>query len=628
MAKLVDALFDFWNDDEGWFGIRIGLGEKRSGPLSAYFTSSGVAPQLVLDYENQIYSNDGTSITDFASVHTVGTTGPTTVVDSDGKLKWAPHNIVVAPKDLSDAAYTKKNCTISTDAAVAPDGTTTADKIIEASDVGQAHHVRQNVTTVTGVQYSRGVFLKAAERTAARVLFYQSSSPFTAIGTVTVDLTDGSILSGSGTIVSHGNGWYEIFPDAGNALTTTTTFRIDTAIGTSTAYNGDGSSGIYVWFNAFYRSDLGGMQDNDGTFSKFNDGGSSAYYAPGIDHDPNTNAPIGIWAGEARTNLEPDSNDFTAWTNTYNGGVTLTASQATGPDGNTSLHKLARVDANNDGMDDTLSPSASTTYTFSAFWTAGTAAQSSMLVYDDNAAATLAEIKFDWSAGVPSTASSTGASNIVYDDWGSGLYRISFNFTTAGVVTTHKFILLPETNGSGTEYAYAGFTQIEANSKVSPYTPTSGGTVTRPKMLLSLLTSSFSFSATEGAIVIKYHIPTVEDTSSPRLWSLDDGTVNETIRTYTIPSSMKNAGVIVDGGSSVGFVRPTNTMSYDADTKFSFGWKLNDLAASLNGGTEATDTSSTIATVTTLNIGTSYNQGEYLNGWIKHIVYYSDRLAA
>jgi len=61
-------------------------------------------------------------------------------------------------------------------------------------------------------------------------------------------------------------------------------------------------------------------------------------------------------------------------------------------------------------------------------------------------------------------------------------------------------------------------------------------------------------------------------------------------------------------------------------TKVGGAYKLNDIAASVNGGAVTVDTSATIPTVTTLGVGNSASSN-YLNGHIRQITYIPRRLS-
>ena len=153
-------------------------------------------------------------------------------------------NLLTYSEQFNNAAWTKSDATISANAVVAPDGTTTADKLVEAATTA-AHAVYQTLT-VTAVAHTFSVYLKAAERTWAYV-----RNPQAAAQGAWFDLSNGVVgtveASITAAIQSVGNGWYRC------SVTRTMTAGNDyPSVGTATADNissfaGDITKGIYVW---------------------------------------------------------------------------------------------------------------------------------------------------------------------------------------------------------------------------------------------------------------------------------------------------------------------------------------------------------------------------------------------
>ena len=134
--------------------------------------------------------------------------------------------------------------TVSGDVAVAPNSTTTADKLVEGS-TNDNRHARQDVSALTG-SYTFSCFMKASERTYG-CLYWGTNIAKSAL----FNLSAGVVTSSSGCVASIQalpNSWYrcvisvtaanENFACVGPATTATNTVY---------AYQGDGSSGIFVW---------------------------------------------------------------------------------------------------------------------------------------------------------------------------------------------------------------------------------------------------------------------------------------------------------------------------------------------------------------------------------------------
>jgi len=164
-------------------------------------------------------------------------------------------NICLQSENLSSGSWGKTAASISADAVAAPDGATTADKIVEDSSTG-SHFAGQTVTLTANTRYTYSIFLKAAERSKVHLQAGKSGTPFTRGGMV-VDLSNGTFVnSDSGTpsavenrlIEQLPNGWYRVSMTVLIDATSTDGYmELRLHNGTSTSYTGDGTSGLYAW---------------------------------------------------------------------------------------------------------------------------------------------------------------------------------------------------------------------------------------------------------------------------------------------------------------------------------------------------------------------------------------------
>jgi hypothetical protein len=120
-------------------------------------------------------------------------------------------------------------------------GSTDASKIVEASGTAN-HRMREaGATVVSGLPYTFSVYIKAGERTEAYLL---GSGQITL--SCRVNLTTGAITSGSGTVTDSGNGWW-LVETTGTATGSGTAYCWVGLYSGATSYNGDGTSGVYVY---------------------------------------------------------------------------------------------------------------------------------------------------------------------------------------------------------------------------------------------------------------------------------------------------------------------------------------------------------------------------------------------
>jgi len=153
-------------------------------------------------------------------------------------------------EDLSNAYWTKANTTVQSNAAVAPDGTLTADLVVETTATGVGHHVRtDNFTGISSsTAYTATVFAKAAGLGFCRLYTNIGDADTGAV----FNLTDGThnVTDGSGTFSSSsvGNGWYRLQMTFTTSNTNNGAVYFHTATDSSTViYTGSGYGSVLLW---------------------------------------------------------------------------------------------------------------------------------------------------------------------------------------------------------------------------------------------------------------------------------------------------------------------------------------------------------------------------------------------
>ena len=211
---------------------------------------------------------------DIAAMFTTTRASTGTYFDADGLLKTAAANVprvqynpvtrqnegylyesgatnlLVRSQEFDNASWGKIGATITANAITAPDGTLTADKLVEDTSTG-GHIASGGFSVTSGVLYVASCFLKAAGRGFA-FLAVNTGFPVTAIS---VNLTTGAVTSAVGTPLNAvctviGDGWYRAsFYVAATSTTTASVNVYNSADGVwaNRSYLGDGASGVYLW---------------------------------------------------------------------------------------------------------------------------------------------------------------------------------------------------------------------------------------------------------------------------------------------------------------------------------------------------------------------------------------------
>ena len=154
-------------------------------------------------------------------------------------------NTLQYTEDFGNSSWTRTNSTVSTNQVIAPDGSLTADRLIESTATG-SHDIRQNETVTSGVQYTYSVFVKEYEAGSYRNVNFYVAGP-NSVGTFsfsTGGFTGHSL--DSARAINYGNGWYRL-EITDTSVSTAFNVIILTQNGTTTNYTGDGSSGFYLW---------------------------------------------------------------------------------------------------------------------------------------------------------------------------------------------------------------------------------------------------------------------------------------------------------------------------------------------------------------------------------------------
>lgn len=321
-----------------------------------------------------------------------------------------------------------------------------------------------------------------------------------------------------------------------------------------------------------------------------------------LDYAPVTHTPLGVLIEEQRTNLLTYSEQFNnaAWTVS----TAPTPNDAIAPDGILSADLITRTGTTYAIYNTTgVTVSASTSYTFSFWVKFGTASAITIAAYDLTAGAFI-------STSITPTVVQTS----------SGWARYIATFTTPVGCTSLRVYADRNTNNNGTFWIWGA--QLEAGAFATSYIPTTSAQVTRAADNISLATSAFSFSATEGTVSAAADAPNIS-TNNLGVFAL--GTSASVIMRYFRQTDAQPVFQVVDTTTQATLGLGA-TWTTSASVKSAMAYRVDDFAASKNGGAPVTATSGTVpAVAASLVFGNAAGIG-YLNGHISRLTYWNTRL--
>jgi hypothetical protein len=445
-------------------GTKTGAINQYRGLGNQLWDLAGNRPSLDLpfaDNKSLVDATTGANLVDF----TRASSG--TYVDSEGVIRTATTNLLLRSEEF-ETTWGTTNASIAANTATAPNGTVTADTLIEDSTTG-GHVVVQSISGAPdNTSFTSSCYCKALTRSWVAVTVVGKNG---SINRVWFNLANGSQGTTNGTVtnfsaVSVGDGWYRIAVTASSATGGGNLgMRISLGSADNTpSYTGDGTSGIYIW---------GAQLEQSTTVGEYIPTTSTINSAPRFDHDPTTGESLGLLVEEQRTNLLLRSEEFETTWGTF--GLSVTANQETAPNGALTAD-LISINGSGQGIWQPVTSAPGVQYTFSVYVKLGTmsAANYRIAVRDDTAGVFIA------SDVEPTQAPSS-----------NGWTRISYTATAPAGCTTIRFYAFRNTaNVTGTIYLWGA--QVEAGAFPTSYIPTTAATATRAADVASISGSNFS----------------------------------------------------------------------------------------------------------------------------------------
>lgn len=534
--------------------------------------------------------------------------------DSTGKLVYGPNNLALQSQTLDNASWAKISAVVTADAGTAPDGTTTADKIVVNNGV-VAGRVQQVLSAMAGTRYLVSAYVKPSGWNwfALRVAEDAAPAVYFDVGTGAL----GAVESGwsSASITSAGNGWYRIAA-VYTAVGASYTWRFLPTNANSAFTTGDGVNGSLAWG---IQVEAVTYQTTPGTYNATT---SAAYYGPRLVYDPVTLASLGILVEEARTNLCLQSQTFdnASWAKT---NATVSVNVLVSPDGTANADKLVEsVGTGQHRVDQAITVSNATAYTFSVFAKADTRLAIALRII---AGTTNASAIFNLQAG---TINITSAGTSSITAVGGGWYLCQVTGTTTSTSAT-AYINLQDTaggtslgsyTGDGTSGLYLWQAQLEAGTGASSPIPTTTAAVTR-----AADDATLTVSIASGAMVSEaYGSPKAGQTqvaSHVSLSNADDSTAwvifGQTNMSGQMTAFRRAAGVSVNTTTGSAFAAGARTKM-----AMRFGSPSGD-AVSVNGATPiAIAAAAAPLVVTQLRIGRWASDPGYLNNTVARVRLY------
>ena len=566
-----------------------------------------VRPSLLLDFANS-------KTLDPRITFTRGSTG----------TYWDGHTTTKAEENLTTnsqaiANLSQSNTTATDNDATAPDGTTTATKIVVGSTTNLFHDAYLTPqATVSGKDYTHSVYVKAGTGISAVYLY----TTITGVGVVAkFNISTGAYIgnaSGDGyaafdsySITDVGNSWYRIqatkTETASNSSRAFTLGVSNTTTNDVQAYNGNGTDFCHVWGVQI-------EQRSSATAYTATTSSPIVKYQPTLqtaasgearfDHDPVTGESKGLLIEESRTNYVLYSENFTGtmWSKTSNPIVVNNAAVA--PDGTLTAAQVYNMVGASDRIDHSTSTPAvdGATWTYSV-WLRGSG---------------------DVRINVSSTTGVGGATEetkTLTDEWVRHHVTVTFSNPT-GNVRCHGVIVRSASTTPPTVFMWGA--QIEQGAFPTSYIPTSGSTVTRSGDRANM---SLSGVYSSGPVSMYVEAAEAGDVDYARLVLLSDGTNDNRMQITISESSGYIQSFVETSDLAVAQINVNFDPAYKTFFKAAAAYDRNDFAVTAGGLTVGTDTSGNTPEVTHMYLGSLNDADADSGATFKKVALYPTRLS-
>jgi hypothetical protein len=559
----------------------------------------------------------------------------------DGKtVAKAEENLFQFSQEFDNAYWTKNATTVTANSIAAPDGTTTADTLV-AAGTGLNAILRSIAHTSGLITFS--IYAKAGTKS---VLQISSAALGSGAGRANFDLSTGTLgtvdAAWTASIVDAGNGWYRcIATFTGNGVTGN--FVLSMQDSTTAAREASSTAGdLYLWgaqwevrnFVTAYTPTTTQPITNYIPVLQ-----TAANNVARFDHNPVTGESLGLLVEEQRTNLLLRSEEFdnAAWTKT---NATITANQVIAPDGTLVADKVYESTSTstlkyvfNAGG---LSAAASTPYTGTIYAKAG---ERSRLVAGIWNGVNYQLVQFDLANGIILQEAAAGIATI--SSVGNGWYRCSVRRTPGAVTTFFSFGpyinatiniltgLFPSYTGDGYSGIYIWGAQLEAGAFPTSYIPTVASQVTRSADAASMTGANFSswFSNAEGTVYAETIFREVTTAQSAACGIELDLTNRIQIGKRSGGGSATDyKSIVLVNNATQAALTQSNAIVSGTAIKSATSFAVNDFAMSVSANAVQTDNSGILAQFNRLNIGSSHNNLNIMNGTIKKLAFWPKKL--
>ena len=204
-------------------------------------------------------------------------------------IEDARTNVLLQSQTLATAPWSPFQSSITANATAAPDGTTTADKLVEDTTAASTHF-HQQIVTLTASVHTFSIYAKAAERTQVSIFVPTTAFADVAFRTASFDLTSaGSIfgLAGAGataSIEALAGGWYRCILNVPATLAVAANIQYGMLVANNPVYTGNGTSGLFLWGAQVEASTVHSSYITTTTVTVTRPADSGSLSSPGVDY--------------------------------------------------------------------------------------------------------------------------------------------------------------------------------------------------------------------------------------------------------------------------------------------------------------------------------------------------------